>query len=267
MIDCTSAYNAARVLLDDDKIDIELMTKIGYECPTFTRLVYMSRDNSTLLLLLKSLERANVDVYKIERGLRYALGQKIVYNNATLQRCDDADTYSEASAHVPVHDDNAPAFVLDLDKENMRMLEHKLNIFHTMNARELYKACVDRDIAKLCKDKKKPTLIAALRKYEIEHAATSGIVIDDNDKDEDEDNGTDATDATETAPDAPYSQYSDMTVQELYDECKRRDIDVPARQRKQIYIDLLTSDDNIREAQSGDNIEDIDMTNPDDWEI
>lgn len=260
MIDCTSAYNAARVLLDDDKIDIELMTKIGYECPAFTRLVYMSRDNSTLLLLLKSLERANVDVYKIERGLRYALGQKIVYNNATLQRDDDAYTYSEASTPVP--DDNAPAFVLDLDKENMRMLEHKLNIFHTMNARELYKACVDRDIAKLCKDKKKPTLIAALRKYEIEHAATSGIVIDDNDKDED--NGTETA---PDAPDAPYSQYSDMTVQELYDECKRRDMDVPARQRKQIYIDLLTSDDNIREAQSGDNIEDIDMTNPDDWEI
>lgn len=264
MIDCTSAYNAARVLLDDDKIDIELMTKIGYECPAFTRLVYMSRDNSTLLLLLKSLERANVDVYKIERGLRYALGQKIVYNNATLQRDDNADTYSEASTPVPVHDDNAPAFVLDLDKENMRMLEHKLNIFHTMTARELYKACVDRDIAKLCKDKKKPTLIAALRKYEIEHAATSGIVIDDNDKDEDDDNGTETA---SDAPDAPYSQYSDMTVQELYDECKRRDIDVPARQRKQIYIDLLTSDDNIREAQSGDNIEDIDMTNPDDWEI
>lgn len=263
MIDCTSAYNAARVLLDDDKIDIELMTKIGYECPAFTRLVYMSRDNSTLLLLLKSLERANVDVYKIERGLRYALGQKIVYNNATLQRDDNADTYSEASA--PVHDDNAAAFVLDLDKENMRMLEHKLNIFHTMNARELYKACVDRDIAKLCKDKKKPTLIAALRKYEIEHAATSGIVIDDNDKDED--NVTDAAETASDAPDAPYSQYSAMTVQELYDECKRRDIDVPARQRKQIYIDLLTSDDNIREAQSGDNIEDIDMTNPDDWEI
>lgn len=265
MIDCTSAYNAARVLLDDDKIDIELMTKIGYECPAFTRLVYMSRDNSTLLLLLKSLERANVDVYKIERGLRYALGQKIVYNNATLQKCDDADTYSEASAPVPVHDDNAAAFVLDLDKENMRMLEHKLNIFHTMTARELYKACVDRDIAKLCKDKKKPTLIAALRKYEIEHAATSGIVIDDNDKDD-----TDAAEATETtpdAPDAPYSKYSDMTVQELYDECKRRDMDVPARQRKQIYIDLLTSDDNIREAQSGDNIEDIDMTNPDEWKI
>lgn len=259
MIDCTSAYNAARVLLDDDKIDIELMTKIGYECPAFTRLVYMSRDNSTLLLLLKSLERANVDVYKIERGLRYALGQKIVYNNATLQKDDYADTYSEASAPVPVHDDNAPAFVLDLDKENMRMLEHKLNIFHTMNARELYKACVDRDIAKLCKDKKKPTLIAALRKYEIEHAATSGIVIDDNNNDE--------YNGTETKPDAPYSQYSAMTVQELYDECKRRDIDVPARQRKQIYIDLLTSDDNIREAQSGDNIEDIDMTNPDDWEI
>lgn len=262
MIDCTSAYNAARVLLDDDKIDIELMTKIGYECPAFTRLVYMSRDNSTLLLLLKSLERANVDVYKIERGLRYALGQKIVYNNATLERDDDTYTYSEASAPAPVHDDNAPAFVLDLDKENMRMLEHKLNIFHTMNARELYKACVDRDIAKLCKDKKKPTLIAALRKYEIEHAATSGIVIDDNDKDD-----TDAADAHENAPDAPYSQYSDMTVQELYDECKRRDMDVPARQRKQIYIDLLTSDDNIREAQSGDNIEDIDMTNPDEWEI
>lgn len=262
MIDCTSAYNAARVLLDDDKIDIELMTKIGYECPAFTRLVYMSRDNSTLLLLLKSLERANVDVYKIERGLRYALGQKIVYNNATLQRDDNAYTYSEASAPAPVHDDNAPAFVLDLDKENMRMLEHKLNIFHTMNARELYKACVDRDIAKLCKDKKKPTLIAALRKYEIEHAATAGIVIDDNDKD-----NTDAADAPENAPDAPYSQYSAMTVQELYDECKRRDIDVPARQRKQIYIDLLTSDDNIREAQSGDNIKDIDMTNPDDWEI
>ena len=262
MIDCTSAYNAARVLLDDDKIDIELMTKIGYECPAFTRLVYMSRDNSTLLLLLKSLERANVDVYKIERGLRYALGQKIVYNNATLQKADDADTYSEASAPVPVHDDNATAFVLDLDKENMRMLEHKLNIFHTMTARELYKACVDRDIAKLCKDKKKPTLIAALRKYEIEHAATSGIVIDDNDKDDD--NGTETA---SDAPDAPYSQYSAMTVQELYDECKRRDIDVPARQRKQIYIDLLTSDDNIREAQSGDNIEDIDMTNPDDWEI
>ena len=262
MIDCTSAYNAARVLLDDDKIDIELMTKIGYECPAFTRLVYMSRDNSTLLLLLKSLERANVDVYKIERGLRYALGQKIVYNNATLQKADDVDTYSEASAPAPVHDDNAPAFVLDLDKENMRMLEHKLNIFHTMNARELYKACVDRDIAKLCKDKKKPTLIAALRKYEIEHAATSGIVIDDNDKEDD--NGTETA---PDAPDAPYSQYSDMTVQELYDECKRRDMDVPARQRKQIYIDLLTSDDNIREAQSGDNIEDIDMTNPDDWEI
>lgn len=260
MIDCTSAYNAARVLLDDDKIDIELMTKIGYECPAFTRLVYMSRDNSTLLLLLKSLERANVDVYKIERGLRYALGQKVVYNNATLQKADDADTYSEASAPVP--DDNAPAFVLDLDKENMRMLEHKLNIFHTMNARELYKACVDRDIAKLCKDKKKPTLIAALRKYEIEHAATSGIVIDDNDKDD-----TDAADTPENTPDAPYSQYSAMTVQELYDECKRRDMDVPARQRKQIYIDLLTSDDNIREAQSGDNIEDIDMTNPDEWEI
>lgn len=262
MIDCTSAYNAARVLLDDDKIDIELMTKIGYECPAFTRLVYMSRDNSTLLLLLKSLERANVDVYKIERGLRYALGQKIVYNNATLQKDDYADTYSEASAPVPVHDDNAPAFVLDLDKENMRMLEHKLNIFHTMTARELYKACVDRDIAKLCKDKKKPTLIAALRKYEIEHAATSGIVIDDNDNDED--NGTETA---PDVPDAPYSKYSAMTVQELYDECKRRDIDVPARQRKQIYIDLLTSDDNIREAQSGDNIEDIDMTNPDDWEI
>lgn len=264
MIDCTSAYNAARVLLDDDKIDIELMTKIGYECPAFTRLVYMSRDNSTLLLLLKSLERANVDVYKIERGLRYALGQKIVYNNSTLQmqRDDDTYTYSEASTPVPVHDDNAPAFVLDLDKENMRMLEHKLNIFHTMNARELYKACVDRDIAKLCKDKKKPTLIAALRKYEIEHAATSGIVIDDNDKDD-----TYAADAHENAPDAPYSKYSAMTVQELYDECKRRDIDVPARQRKQIYIDLLTSDDNIREAQSGDNIEDIDMTNPDEWEI
>lgn len=264
MIDCTSAYNAARVLLDDDKIDIELMTKIGYECPAFTRLVYMSRDNSTLLLLLKSLERANVDVYKIERGLRYALGQKIVYNNATLQmqRDDDTYTYSEASTPVPVHDDNAPAFVLDLDKENMRMLEHKLNIFHTMNARELYKACVDRDIAKLCKDKKKPTLIAALRKYEIENAATSGIVIDDNDKDD-----TAAADAPENASDAPYSQYSAMTVQELYDECKRRDIDVPARQRKQIYIDLLTSDDNIREAQSGDNIEDIDMTNPDEWEI
>lgn len=262
MIDCTSAYNAARVLLDDDKIDIELMTKIGYECPAFARLVYMSRDNNTLLLLLKSLERANVDVYKIERGLRYALGQKIVYNNATLQRDDDADTYSEASAPVPVHDDNTAAFVLDLDKENMRMLEHKLNIFHTMTARELYKACVDRDIAKLCKDKKKPTLIAALRKYEIEHAATSGIVIDDNDKDD-----TDAADTPENAPDAPYSQYSDMTVQELYDECKRRDIDVPARQRKQIYIDLLTSDDNIREAQSDDNIEDIDMTNTDDWEI
>lgn len=262
MIDCTSAYNAARVLLDDDKIDIELMTKIGYECPAFTRLVYMSRDNSTLLLLLKSLERANVDVYKIERGLRYALGQKIVYNNATLQKDDYADTYSEASAPAPVHDDNAPAFVLDLDKENMRMLEHKLNIFHTMNARELYKACVDRDIAKLCKDKKKPTLIAALRKYEIEHAATSGIVIDDNDKDEDND-----TETTSDAQDAPYSQYSDMTVQELYDECKRRDMDVPARQRKQIYIDLLTSDDNIREAQSDDNIEDIDMTNPDEWEI
>ena len=262
MIDCTSAYNAARVLLDDDKIDIELMTKIGYECPAFARLVYMSRDNSTLLLLLKSLERANVDVYKIERGLRYALGQKIVYNNATLERDDSADIYSEASAPAPVHDDNATAFVLDLDKENMRMLEHKLNIFHTMTARELYKACVDRDIAKLCKDKKKPTLIAALRKYEIEHAATSGIVIDDNDKDED--NGTETA---PDAPDAPYSQYSDMTVQELYDECKRRDIDVPARQRKQIYIDLLTSDDNIREAQSGDNIEDIDMTNPDDWEI
>ena len=262
MIDCTSAYNAARVLLDDDKIDIELMTKIGYECPAFTRLVYMSRDNSTLLLLLKSLERANVDVYKIERGLRYALGQKIVYNNATLERDDSADIYSEASAPAPVHDDNAPAFVLDLDKENMRMLEHKLNIFHTMNARELYKACVDRDIAKLCKDKKKPTLIAALRKYEIEHAATSGIVIDDNDKDD-----TEVTETASDAPDAPYSKYSDMTVQELYDECKRRDIDVPARQRKQIYIDLLTSDDNIREAQSGDNIEDIDMTNPDDWEI
>ena len=259
MIDCTSAYNAARVLLDDDKIDIELMTKIGYECPAFTRLVYMSRDNSTLLLLLKSLERANVDVYKIERGLRYALGQKVVYNNATLQRDDNADTYSEASA--PAHEDNAPAFVLDLDKENMRMLEHKLNIFHTMTARELYKACVDRDIAKLCKDKKKPTLIAALRKYEIEHAATSGIVIEDKD----EDNGTDATQTTPDAPDAPYSQYSAMTVQELYDECKRRDMDVPARQRKQIYIDLLTSDDNIREAQSGDNIED--MTNPDEWEI
>ena len=205
MIDCTSAYNAARVLLDDDKIDIELMTKIGYECPAFARLVYMSRDNSTLLLLLKSLERANVDVYKIERGLRYALGQKIVYNNATLERDDSADIYSEASAPAPVHDDNATAFVLDLDKENMRMLEHKLNIFHTMTARELYKACVDRDIAKLCKDKKKPTLIAALRKYEIEHAATSGIVIDDNDKDED--NGT------ETPPDAPYSQSRDMTVQ------------------------------------------------------
>lgn len=259
MIDCTSAYNAARVLLDDDKIDIELMTKIGYECPAFTRLVYMSRDNSTLLLLLKSLERANVDVYKIERGLRYALGQKIVYNNATLQKADDVDTYSEASTPVPVHDDNAAAFVLDLDKENMRMLEHKLNIFHTMTARELYKACVDRDIAKLCKDKKKPTLIAALRKYEIEHAATSGIVIDDNGKED--------TEVTETASDAPYSQYSDMTVQELYDECKRRDMDVPARQRKQIYIDLLTSDDNIREAQSGDNVDDIDMTNPDDWEI
>lgn len=265
MIDCTSAYNAARVLLDDDKIDIELMTKIGYECPAFTRLVYMSRDNSTLLLLLKSLERANVDVYKIERGLRYALGQKIVYNNATLERDDSADIYSESSTPAPVHDDNAAAFVLDLDKENMRMLEHKLNIFHTMTARELYKACVDRDIAKLCKDKKKPTLIAALRKYEIEHAATSGIVIDDNDKDED--NGTDAAETESDAPDAPYSQYIDMTVQELYDECKRRDIDVPARQRKQIYIDLLTSDDNIREAQSGDNIEDIDMTNPDDWEI
>lgn len=262
MIDCTSAYNAARVLLDDDKIDIELMTKIGYECPAFTRLVYMSRDNSTLLLLLKSLERANVDVYKIERGLRYALGQKIVYNNATLQRDDNDDTYSEASAPAPVHDDNAAAFVLDLDKENMRMLEHKLNIFHTMNARELYKACVDRDIAKLCKDKKKPTLIAALRKYEIEHAATSGIVIDDNDKDD-----TDAAETASDAPDATYSQYSAMTVQELYDECKRRDMDVPARQRKQIYIDLLTSDDNIREEQSGDNIEDIDMTNPDDWEI
>lgn len=260
MIDCTSAYNAARVLLDDDKIDIELMTKIGYECPAFTRLVYMSRDNSTLLLLLKSLERANVDVYKIERGLRYALGQKVVYNNATLQRDDAVDTYSEASTPAP--EDNASAFVLDLDKENMRMLEHKLNIFHTMTARELYKACVDRDIAKLCKDKKKPTLIAALRKYEIEHAATSGIVIDDNDKD-----NTDAADAPENAPDAPYSQYNDMTVQELYDECKRRDMDVPARQRKQIYIDLLTSDDNIREAQSGDNIEDIDMTNPDEWEI
>lgn len=263
MIDCTSAYNAARVLLDDDKIDIELMTKIGYECPAFTRLVYMSRDNNNLLLLLKSLERANVDVYKIERGLRYALGQKIVYNNATLQRDDNADTYSEASAPAPVHDDNAPAFVLDLDKENMRMLEHKLNIFHTMTARELYKACVDRDIAKLCKDKKKPTLIAALRKYEIEHAATSGIVIEDND----EDNDTDTTETTPDAPDAPYSQYSAMTVQELYDECKRRDMDVPARQRKQIYIDLLTSDDNIREEQSGDNIEDIDMTNPGEWEI
>lgn len=264
MIDCTSAYNAARVLLDDDKIDIELMTKIGYECPAFTRLVYMSRDNSTLLLLLKSLERANVDVYKIERGLRYALGQKIVYNNATLQKADDVDTYSEASA--PVHDDNAAAFVLDLDKENMRMLEHKLNIFHTMTARELYKACVDRDIAKLCKDKKKPTLIAALRKYEIEHAATSGIVIDDKDKDEDEDEDN-GTETASDASDAPYSQYSTMTVQELYDECKRRDMDVPARQRKQIYIDLLTSDDNIREAQSGDNIDDIDMTNPDEWEI
>jgi hypothetical protein len=259
MIDCTSAYNAARVLLDDDKIDIELMTKIGYECPAFTRLVYMSRDNNTLLLLLKSLERANVDVYKIERGLRYALGQKVVYNNATLQKADDADTYSEASAPAPVHDDNAAAFVLDLDKENMRMLEHKLNIFHTMTARELYKACVDRDIAKLCKDKKKPTLIAALRKYEIEHAATSGIVIEDND--------ADAADTHENAPDAPYSQYSAMTVQELYDECKQRDMDVPARQRKQIYIDLLTSDDNIKEAQSGDNLEDIDMTNPGEWEI
>ena len=257
MIDCTSAYNAARVLLDDDKIDIELMTKIGYECPAFTRLVYMSRDNSTLLLLLKSLERANVDVYGIERGLRYAFGKKVVYNNATLQRDDDAETYNEASA--PVQDDNATGFVLDLDKENMRMLEHKLNIFHTMTARELYKACVDRDIAKLCKDKKKPTLIAALRKYEIEHAATSGIVIEDKDDD------TDAADTHENAPDAPYSQYSDKTVQELYDECKRRDIDVPARQRKQIYIDLLTSDDDIRKEQNSDNIENI--TNPEDWEI
>lgn len=253
MIDCTSVYNAARVLLDNDKIDIELMTKIGYECPTFTRLVYMSRDNATLLLLLKSLERANVDVYKIERGLRYALSKKVVYNNATLQR--DRDDYTYNPANALVNDDSSDAFVLDLDKENMRMLEHKLNMFHDMNARELYKACVDRDIAKLCKDKKKPTLIAALRKYEIEHAAMSGIVIEDD------------YNATDDVSDVTDSKYTGMTVQELYDMCKQRDIDAPARQRKQIYIDLLTSDDNIREAQCNSNIDDANITNPDDWEI
>ena len=175
-----------------------------------------------------------MDVYGIERGLRYAFGKKVVYNNATLQRDDDAETYNEASA--PVQDDNATGF-------GVCVVVLVLNDY----------------IAKLCKDKKKPTLIAALRKYEIEHAATSGIVIEDKDDD------TDAADTHENAPDAPYSQYSDKTVQELYDECKRRDIDVPARQRKQIYIDLLTSDDDIRKEQNSDNIENI--TNPEDWEI
>lgn len=232
MIDCSSAYNAANVLICGD--DIDLMSKVAYECPCFAHLVYMSKDYDSIITLLQALEHTDIDVYKIERGLRFVRG------------CDSS--FDDEETDDVNEDDNAQQtpqpFVFDIDAERERMLEVMSRRYDDMNARELYKMCADRGITSSCKNKKRETLIQALRDYDRENQPSGGIVLDDD---------------TETVND----KYAGLSARELYEMCKSRDIDAPAKQAAQIYVDLLTSDDALHDD---DDVQSDDV-NEHQWDI
>ena len=135
-------------------------------------------------------------------------------------------------------------FVFDVDSERERMLEVMSRRYEDMNARELYKMCADRGITSSCKNKKRETLIKALRDYDMENQPTGGIVLNDD---------------TETVND----KYAGLSARELYEMCKSRDIDAPAKQPARIYVDLLTSDD---ELHDNDDVS-YDDINEHEWDI
>lgn len=232
MVDCSSAYNAANVLICGD--DIDLMSKVAYECPCFAHLVYMSKDYDSIITLLQALEHTDIDVYKIERGLRFVRnGDSSFDDEETDDANDDTNTHQAPQA-----------FVFDVDAERERMLEVMARRYDDMNARELYKMCADRGITSSCKNKKRETLIQALRDYDRENQPSGGIVLDDD---------------TETVND----KYAGLSARELYEMCKSRDIDAPAKQSAQIYVDLLTSDDALHDNDDTSS----DDVNAQQWDI
>lgn len=224
MIDCSSAYNAANVLICGE--DIDLMSKVASECPCFAHLVYMSRDFDSVLMLLKSLEHTDINVYKIERGLRFERNGDSSYEHQEPNEVVNVVNHTVT--------DN---IVFDAEAENARMVEMMSKRYYEMNARELYKLCADRGITSSCKNKKRETLIQALCDYDKEHMNSCGILLCDDTNEEQ--HGTKKSE-----------KYAGLSARKLYEMCKSRGIEAPSRQPAQIYVDLLTSDDDLHEEDS-----------------
>lgn len=91
-----------------------------------------------------------------------------------------------------------------------------------MSSKEMYALCGKLGIKKTLKDTKKPTMIAALKKYYAENGA-------------DEEAGEGAVEDED--------KYAGKKAIDLYNECKKRGMRVKPKQKASYYADLLKKDD------------------------
>lgn len=115
-----------------------------------------------------------------------------------------------------------------------------------MPVSKLYELCCKRGISsKVKNDRKKASLIRALREYDNENADAENSGSDEE--------WTDEEWEEEKKPD-----YSSMKPRELFNECKKRGLSVKPNKKASEYIKVLKADDASEEGQEEDG---------EDWEI
>lgn len=124
-------------------------------------------------------------------------------------------------------------------KSKKRKEEPEEQDYYEMSAKELYNLCEDRGIE--AEPKMKPKYyIDLLEEYDEENESSD---------DWDEDNSSDEED------------YSDMSAKELFNLCKKRDIEALPKKPEKYYINLLKEND-----KAHDDWEEDDEDSDDDWD-
>ena len=193
--------------------DAEAVMELGKRFPLMTTLVAkaVSGDGNAVVKLFASIPEY-LTANKVQTALKNAIG-------AEDEVEDEEEEQEEKQVKKPAK--KATKKVEEEPEEDEEDDEEEAtDDYESMNGGKLYEMCKERGILKKCKTKKKADLIAALREDD-----AAGGVDDAEDEEEDAD------------------EYSDMSVQELFKECKKRGIKAPIKKPAKFYIDLLKKDD------------------------
>lgn len=224
-----SAYEAAKELYGDNKTNIK---DIGSRFPLFSRTV-MAINDEYLLDLLKAIPKVSAGI--IEKGMKEEVSEEPEEKKEEAKEVKETKSSKKTKSKVEPEED----------------AEEEEEDLESMTTKELYKLCCERGISGKVKDRKKETLINALKGVTEKAKEAAEEEEDWNDED-----GDDWEEEKEKDP------YAGKKAVELYKMCKERGIKAKQKLSAEEYAKLLKKDDAEKEKAESDEDDD-----DDDWEI